>query len=351
MIVASVATGEILDIWSYGFKDHSLVENALDASNQDGTINIAAWPVKGMYMPDGIKSFESNGQTYIITANEGDARDYDTWSEEARIKDLLLDPVAFPNAAELQANENLGRLLTSTVMGDIDGDGDYDELYSYGARSFTIWAEDGTLVFDSGREFADVVSTLFPEDFNSTNSGNDSFDSRSDDKGVEPEGVDVGEINGRMYAFIGLERQSAVLIYDITDPAAPVYQRYLSNRDFNVPNSDIALAAEAAGDLGPEGLKFISAADSPDGVPYLITGNEISGTVTAYALSSDIIEAGDVYGCMYSFALNFNPEATIDDLSCEFELANPCPADLTQDGFINTSDLLEFLVSFGSFCD
>lgn len=299
MIVADVATGAITDIWSYGFKDHSLEENALDASNKDDVINITTWPVKGMYMPDAIHSFETGGVTYIVTANEGDARDYDTYSEEARIKDLALDPAVFPDAATLQADENLGRLLTSVEMGDWNGDGLYEELYSYGARSFTIWAADGTLVFDSGREFADIVSTLFPEDFNSTNSGNDSFDNRSDDKGVEPEGVDIGEINGRMYAFIGLERQSAVLIYDITNPAAPVYQRYLSNRDFSVSNNDIAATAEAAGDLGPEGLKFISAADSPDGMPYLITGNEISGTVTAYALTSDIVAPACELGVVY----------------------------------------------------
>jgi hypothetical protein len=154
-----------------------------------------------------------------------------------------------------------------------------------------------------------------------------------------------------MYAFIGLERQSAVLVYDITNPAAPVYQRYLSNRDFSVSNNDIAITANAAGDLGPEGLKFISAADSPDGTPYLITGNEISGTVTAWALTSDIMEEVDVFGCMYPDALNYNSEATVDDLSCEFELASNCPADLTQDGVVNTQDLLEFLVSFGSFCE
>ena len=351
MVVADVATGTITDLWSYGFKDHSLEENALDVSNKDDVINISTWPVKGMYMPDAIHSFETDGVTYIVTANEGDARDYDAYSEEARIKDLALDPAVFPNADTLQADENLGRLKTTTEMGDWNGDGLYEELYCYGARSFSIWGTDGTLVYDSGREFEDIVSTLFPDDFNSTNSGNDSFDNRSDDKGAEPEGVDIGEINGRLYAFIGLERQSAVLIYDITEPSAPVYQRYLSNRDFSVSNNDIAADASAAGDLGPEGLKFISSADSPDGTPYLITGNEISGTVTAYALTSEVMEQTDVFGCTYPFALNYNSEANVDDLSCEFDLATSCPADLTQDGAINTQDLLEFLIDFGTFCD
>lgn len=296
IITIDVATGQVEDIWGLGFKDHMLAGNGLDASNQDGTINIANWPVKGMYMPDAIHSYEVAGQTYIVAANEGDSRDYSGYSEEARVKDVVLDPTAFPNAAELQANENLGRLLITTSMGDTDGDGDFDELYSYGGRSFTIYTAEGDLVYDSGDDFEQTLAQLFPNDFNSTNSGNGSFDNRSDDKGPEPEGIDLGTINGRTYAFIGLERMSGVMVYDITDPSAPVYQRYLSNRDFTVANSALQLDAGAAGDLGPEGLVFIPGANSPDGQDYLVTSNEISGTVTAYALTSSV-EAPEVAVC------------------------------------------------------
>ena len=286
MVVIDMATQSVEDIWGLGFKDHSLPENALDVSNEDGMINIANWPIKGMYQPDAIHAYEAGGVEYLVLANEGDARDYDSWSEEDRVKDLLLDSIAFPDAVTLQLDENLGRLKTTTTMGDTDGDGDYDEIYSYGARSFSIFTTNGELVYDSGDDFEQITAELLPLDFNSTNDSNGSFDNRSDDKGPEPEGIDIGTMNGRTYAFIGLERVSGVMVYDITDPAAPEYERYLSNRDFSVPDGDLVADPGAAGDLGPEGLVFVSAEDSPNGIPYLVTSNEISGTLTAYALDS-----------------------------------------------------------------
>ena len=133
--------------------------NGLDASNRDDAINITEWPIKGMYQPDAIASYEVDGQLYLVTANEGDARDYDTYSEEARVADLTLDPTAFPEAATLQEDANLGRINTTLENGDTDGDGDFDEIYTYGARSFTIWnATTGAVVFDSGSMIEDYVA-------------------------------------------------------------------------------------------------------------------------------------------------------------------------------------------------
>ena len=151
--------------------------NGLDASDADNAINIQNWPIYGMYMPDAIASFEVDGETFYITANEGDARD-----EDARIADLELDPDAFPNAAELQADENLGRLEVSTIDGDIDGDGDYDQLFAYGSWSFTTWDQFGNLVFDSGDALEKIVAEHVPEYFNSDNDES-TFDTRSDAKG------------------------------------------------------------------------------------------------------------------------------------------------------------------------
>lgn len=51
---------------------------------------MAAWPVYGMYQPDAIKVFRYQDNDYIITANEGDSKDYDFFSEEVRVKDLPL---------------------------------------------------------------------------------------------------------------------------------------------------------------------------------------------------------------------------------------------------------------------
>ena len=145
--VVDLAAGQVAGIVDMGTKDHSLPENALDASNDDDAINITTWPVQGFYLADAIKAFDLGGETYFITANEGDSRDYDGYSEEERVADLTLDPDAFPNAAELQDDANLGRLKTTSANGDTDGDGDFDVIYSYGARSFSIWDGNGSPCF------------------------------------------------------------------------------------------------------------------------------------------------------------------------------------------------------------
>ncbi|SNB59096.1 hypothetical protein SAMN04487880_3393 [Marinobacter sp. es.042] len=311
-----IAAGEITAIVPLGFKDHSIIGNELDASNRDSGINIRNWPVKGMYMPDAIASYGYNGKTYYITANEGDSRDYDGWTEEFRMADLTLNPAGELAAiTNLLEDENLGRLNTTSTMGisngcdpsqlpaelgDLNGDTnvdvddvklyvenscEYDTLYSYGARSFSIWSADGQRVFDSGSEFERVTASLIPDNFNGNNDEN-SFDNRSDDKGPEPEAVAVGIINGQTFAFIGLERVGGIMVYNVTNPQNPEFVQYLNNRDFSVSQAD--LEAGMAGDLGPEGLAFISADESPSGKPMLAIGNEVSGTTTLYSI--DVIE-------------------------------------------------------------
>lgn len=285
LALIDIRRARVIDIQPLGTKDHSLAHNALDASNKDDAINISAWPVNGMYMPDAIASYRFRGRTYIVTANEGDSRDYDGYSEEARVKDLALDPVAFPDAALLQESDQLGRLLVTTAQGDSDGDGDFDRLYSFGARSFSIRDAYGRLVFDSGDAIERLIAGELPEHFNSNNDDNDSFDSRSDDKGPEPEGVTLGRIAGHTYAFIGLERVGGILVYDVTNPYQPFYADYLNYRDFTVPAElDDGGSNPLAGDLGPEGLSFIPAHESPSGYPLLVVGNEVSGTTTLYQI-------------------------------------------------------------------
>lgn len=202
LAVVDIKTATVTDILPLGTKDHMLPGNRFDASNRDGMINITNWPTRGMYMPDAIASYSFRGRTYIVTANEGDSRDYDGFSEEVRVKDLELDPIVFPNAAELQKDENLGRLKTTIANGDIDGDGKFEEIYSYGARSFSIWNSKGELAYDSGADLENITAATIPADFNSNNDENGSFDSRSDDKGPEPEGVALGKIGNRTIAFI-----------------------------------------------------------------------------------------------------------------------------------------------------
>jgi hypothetical protein len=255
--------------------------NALDASDRDSKINIRPWPIKGLYMPDAIASYRVGPRTYLVTANEGDAREYTTYEEAVRIgsSSVVLDPVKFPNAAVLKNNANLGRLNISRASGRNPVTGLYEDLFAFGTRSFSIWDDQGRRVFDSGDDLERLTAQVYPARFNASNSNNE-FDNRSDDKGPEPEGVVIGRVFGRQYAFIGLERIGGVVVYDISNPHAPFFVDYVNRRDFTQP-----VNTAAAGDLGPEGLLFIKAEDSPNGKPLLVTGNEVSGTTTIFEIT------------------------------------------------------------------
>jgi hypothetical protein len=245
----------------------------IDASDRDSTINIRDWPVWGMYQPDAIATYQSRGRTYFLTANEGDARDWPGFAEESRVSALALDPVAFPNGATVKLPANLGRHTVSTALGNDDADAEYERLFTLGGRSFSIWSTSGEQLYDSGSQFERITASANAARFNASND-NSNFDDRSDNKGPEPEGLVVGEIDGRTYAFIGLERVGGVMMYDVTDPTAPFFVDYLNNRDF----------VAGTGDLGPEGLHFIAAHESPNGQPLLVVANEVSGTVTLYSV-------------------------------------------------------------------
>jgi hypothetical protein len=248
-------------------------QNCLDASDRDGAVKLRHWPVFGAYMPDGIEALHVGGEDYFVTANEGDTRDYDA----KRLGDVELDPVRFPDAAALQVVPNLGRLKVSTVDGDVDGDGDLDFIEAFGARSISIWNGSGNLVSDTGSLFEEVTGVALSSAFNSNNDENASFDTRSDDKGPEPEGLEIAQIDGRSYAFVGLERVGGIVVLDLTDPWAVEFVEYVNPRNFAG-----SAARGSARDLGPEGLKFVPAADSPTGRGLLFVANEVSGTTSAY---------------------------------------------------------------------
>ena len=277
LAIVDVEEAKVTSLVGFGFKDHALDANAFDASNKDDGIRLQGWPVKGMYQPDAIEAFTVGGETYLVTANEGDARDYDGFSEETRMGKLKLDPTAFPAAEYFQEDANLGRLKTTTTLGDTDGDGDFDELYSYGARSFSIWTAEGEQVFDSGSMLERKLAELEPDNFNSTNDENGSFDDRSDDKGPEPEGLTVGEVNGTPILFLGLERVGGIMAFDLSDPTEPEFLTYVNTRDF-----DGDPEADTAGDLAPEGLVFIPADKSPGGKALLVVSYEVSGSIAVF---------------------------------------------------------------------
>jgi len=299
--VVDVATASVAKVLPLGFKDWNASANyGLDASDKDDKINIQKWPVYGMYQPDTIEVYQANGQTYLVTANEGDSRDYKAWTEEFRVKDLQLDSQAFPDAATLQLDENLGRLGVTSTMGvsndcspsdlntDVETACTYNKLYTFGGRSMSIFqvTDNGlTRVFDTGSQMEQEVAKTYAADFNSNNDANDTFDSRSDAKGPEPEGMALGQVDDKTYAFVGLERQGGLMVYDITKPEQTQFVQYITTRDFALPNDEPLLVTT---DLGPEGVYFVSGDKSPDAnkKPIVLVGYEVSGTTGSFVVNS-----------------------------------------------------------------
>ncbi|MBB1331456.1 choice-of-anchor I family protein [Pseudoalteromonas sp. SR43-7] len=289
-----------LELKGLGFKDWSSLQ--LDASDKDGGVNFKSYPgLYGMYQPDTISSFSWKGANFIVTANEGDAREYffDTTDEadciakggldydkddgclayidESRVEDLTLAA----NFDYLNNDDNdIGRLKVTTIKGDTNNDGQYESLYAYGARSFTIWDSNGLVVFDSGDDIGRITASVHGEAFNN-NEDENKGDSRSDDKGAEPEALTIGKIDDRTFAFIGLERMGGIMVYDITNPYNVQFEDYFYNRG-------LIKGANITGDLAPEGMVFVPAEQSATGNPLLIVGNEISGSIAVWEIASKL---------------------------------------------------------------
>jgi hypothetical protein len=297
--VLDIARQRFLAILPFGYKDHLQDGNGFDGSDGDRVINIETWPVRGMYMPSQAAVYEFHRLPLLVYGNEGTRRLLRAWADEVRIKDIpdaAFDPVAFPNSAELKRDDAIGPLKVSGVDGDIDDDGDFDHLYAFGARSFSIRLPDNTLLFDSGDDFEQITAEAMRQTggyflFNTPDDEN-RFDDTSDLRGPEPVAVAVGKVGRRSYAFIGLERVGGVMLYDITNPLKPKFQHYINNRNFavnakevceiGVPENEIC---RKAGDLSAEDLLFVGSEESPTSMPLLIVSNETSGTATVFELS------------------------------------------------------------------
>ena len=288
-----------VELKALGFKDWSDLQ--IDASDKDGGVNFKSYPgLYGMYQPDTISSFSWKGANFIVSANEGDAReyffdvtdeadctakgglDYDeddgcpAYIDESRVEDLTL-------AANFDYlnndDDDIGRLKVSTVKGNTNDDGQYESLYAYGARSFTIWDSNGLVVFDSGDDIGRITASVHGEAFNNNEDENEG-DTRSDDKGAEPEALTIGTIDERTFAFIGLERMGGIMVYDITNPYDVQFEDYFYNRG-------VIEGADITGDLAPEGMVFVPAEQSATGEPLLIIGNEISGSIAVWQIAAN----------------------------------------------------------------
>ncbi|WP_297824090.1 choice-of-anchor I family protein [uncultured Paraglaciecola sp.] len=295
-----------------GFKDWS--EFQIDGM-EDGTVSFGQYDnLYGMYMPDTIASFQWKDANFLVTANEGDAREYffDTlntdgvqdedlcnsaggqdfdeddgclsYTEETQGRRLDYSPGS--NLETIAGDDPrdfdftafpLGRLTVTNVLGDSDNNGEYEALYAYGARSFTIWDTNGLVVFDSGDDFERITASIHGNAFNNNNDEN-AGDSRSANKGPEPEALTVGQVGDKTYAFIGMERLGGIFVYDVTNPYDAMFVDYVINRD-------LTEGGDLIGDSVPEGMVFVDATNSPTGNTLIIIGNEVSGTVSVWQIT------------------------------------------------------------------
>ena len=313
--------------------------NGLDPSDQDGANIIKGWPVEGAYQADGIVGFANGGQQYYATANEGDSREWGSFVDLTTIAaaTVTLDKQVFPGRDWLKVNTRLGRLQVRKDLGDLDGDGDWDRIVAIGSRGITIWNASGARVWDSGDFFEQHTAAQFPLNFNASNTNN-TRDNRSRAKGPEPEGVAFGEIGGRPYLFAICERVGGIFAYSVDNPAAPVFEGYINSRDFAfAPNT------AGAGDLGPEGIAFVSESDSPTGKALLLVAHEISGTLAIYEVARVCDTPGDINAdCIVD-------AADLGELLSQWGACGKgaCSADLDADGEVGASDLAILLSNWG----
>jgi len=300
IVEVNLVNNTLGNIWGLGKKDMSLPGNGFDASDNNGEVLIANWPVKAYYNPDAMASFKVGNTTYLVTANEGDEKDLGGFSERTTVgaNGYVLDSTIFPNASILKASHNLGRFRVTNVNGNNDGDSEFEEINALGARSFAIFnADSKQIVYDSGDQFERFIAENYPLIFNADNEANGAK-VRSRAKGPEPEGVTLGTIGGQTFAFITLERTGGVMVYNVTDPNNVTFTDYKHSR----------MTSAYGGDNGPEGITYIAPQNSATGKGYVVVANEISGTLSMYEVGvSPTLATDDVKNEKASFNIFPNP--------------------------------------------
>ncbi len=291
-----IAKATVSRILPLGYKNFGESGNGIDASDKDDRIDIRSRAgLSGILQPDTVRIYQQNGKRLLVTANEGDSRVRPTsddavsgveegavFEDEAGLEEW---PTAGTQFETQTADTELGRLkLVRDLVDDhLDEKGRPTRLFAFGSRSFSILdLTTGNIVFDSGDDFEQITAERYPEFFNVSN---DSLkkEKRSRSKGPEPEGLVLGTVGQKTYAFIGLERIGGIMVYDITQPESSKHVGYFNNRRFDVPATlDDGTANPEAGDSGIEGLIFVPAEKSPTSTNLVIVGNETSGTTTVW---------------------------------------------------------------------
>jgi hypothetical protein len=255
----NLATKTIEKIFSLGTVDYST--QLVDLTDRDGGFKpLLGQAYEGLRMADGIAAYSVKGKDYFITANEGDGREYFALGADPDED----DPV-YTDEKRGSGNANRVKRLTD------DANVGTDLTTTFGSRSITIFDGDtGTVLWDSGNTLQTIAFAAGVYD-----------DGRSDDKGVEPEGVVVAKVDGRSYAIVSLERgtSSMLAVFDVTDPTA----------------GQFVTSTVIPGSISPEGLTVVDAKQSPTGRAQLVVSNEISNTLNVFDLEA-LIAAPPVAG-------------------------------------------------------
>jgi hypothetical protein len=295
----NLSNNTISDIWALGTKDISLPGNGFDVSDNNGQVLIANWPILAYFIPDAVASYSIAGTTYLVTANEGDEKEYGSFTERVAVGagTYTLDATNFPNASVLKQNNNLGRFRVTNLNGNTDADAEFETIHCVGTRSFSIFnTTTKQIVFDSGDDFERYTAANLPILFNADHESN-TPKGRSRAKGPEPEGVTIAQIATETFAFVSLERVGGVMVYNITNPNNPVFVDYKNSRS----------TSAYTGDHGPEGITYIAPANSATGKGYILVANEISGTITIYEVDENTLSSSDFNGASKTFVIFPNP--------------------------------------------
>ena len=298
-----LVTGAIIGVSGLGFKDYNTAATGIDPSDRDNLASVRAVPAFGMYQPDAVAVARLGGNDYLFTANEGDAREWPCLMGGTSLTVAEAEDVRYgsngTNAA-LKTDATLGRLnvtpfTPATVTGTIvKTTTPVADAYSLGARSFTVWKAptfEGVFpaerVYDSGNlienKVLEINGGFFNADWSTQTGAANLKDTRSDNKGPEPEGIAFGRAFGKNWLVVGLERDGGIMLFEVSNPAAPQFVQYISTTDWLGGMFNLV---RPAGDVSPEGILFIEAKNSPTKKPLVIVSYELSGTVAIFELNN-----------------------------------------------------------------
>lgn len=282
----------VLDLQSQAWIDvrrafeSKLVGTPIDTSDRDSGRGPRSYAnVVGASQPDAIAGFKIGSGHYLVTANEGDAREYSCLNDDLRASSLKVDSRRFRDWKTWSANSELGRSKVNPNAGDRDGDGDIDTIHLRGARSMTIY-RNGAVLWDSGKLLEEIQTSAFGvQNINGSHSLSTDKSTvnylpqdRSDDKGSEPEGIAVGIVGDARVAVLGLERMSALVVFDISNLRAPSLIKWIQM----MPVTSTPVSQATA--WSPEGVVFVPAEKSPNGKALFITSFELSGSLTIHQI-------------------------------------------------------------------